>query len=153
MLFCFYARWRDNEDAVQFQDENRRKRRAEAVIDITALVDIVFQLIIFFVLTTTFVTNPGIDVDLPRAQAQEIQHKSDELVVAMTAEGQIILHGKALDLESLGEVFESTAKDAPTTLVILQADQQVAHGKVVAVMDLAKQKGLSRLAIATQTGP
>jgi len=135
---------------VQFQDESRRKRRAEAVIDITALVDIVFQLIIFFVLTTTFVTNPGIDVDLPRAQAQEIQHKSDELVVAMTAEGQIILHGKAIDIESLGEVFESTSKDAPATLVILQADQEVAHGKVVEVMDLAKEKGLSRLAIATQ---
>ena len=135
---------------MQFQDESRRKRRAEAVIDITALVDIVFQLIIFFVLTTTFVTNPGIDVDLPRAQAQEIQHKSDELVVAMTAEGQIILHGKAIDIESLGEVFESTSKDAPATLVILQADQEVAHGKVVEVMDLAKEKGLSRLAIATQ---
>lgn len=138
---------------MQFRDESRRRRRTEAVIDISALVDIIFQLIIFFVITTTFVTNPGIDVDLPRAQAKEIQHKSDELVVAMTAEGQIILHGKAIDLESLGELFENTAKETPTTLVIMQADKEVAHGKVVAVMDLAKEKGLSRLAIATQTGP
>lgn len=138
---------------MQFAAAQKRGRRAEAVIDITALVDIVFQLIIFFVLTTTFVTNPGIEVDLPRAQAMELQHKSDELVVALTEQGQIILHGKSIDLSALGEVFENTASEAPTTLVILQADQRVMHGRVVAVMDLAKEKGLSRLAIATQASP
>jgi len=135
---------------VEFSQACKGKRRAEYVIDITALVDIVFQLIIFFVLTTTFVSNPGIEVDLPRAKAHEIQHKSEEIVVALTSEGQIVLHGKAIDFEQLGEVFENTASESKATMVILQADQDVAHGRVVRIMDLAKEKGLQHLAIATQ---
>ena len=135
---------------MNFSGDSKGRRRAEIAIDITALVDIVFQLIIFFVLTTTFIANPGIQVDLPRASAQEIQHNSDELLVALTREGQIVLHGKAMDLTELGVLFESTAKQSKNTTVILQADKEVAHGRVVQVMDLAKDKGLGHLAIATQ---
>ncbi|MFH1812281.1 MAG: biopolymer transporter ExbD [Pseudomonadota bacterium] len=135
---------------MQFRAESSSRRRTELAIDITALVDIVFQLIIFFVLTTTFVSNPGIEVDLPRAKAHEIQHDSDEIVVALTTDGQIILHGKAVDMTELAEVFENAAASSKGTTVILQADQDVAHGRVVSVMDLAKDKGLQRLAIATQ---
>jgi len=135
---------------VQFASESRNSRRAEVVIDITSLVDIVFQLVIFFVLTTTFVSNPGIEVDLPRAKSHEIQHKTEEVVVALTADGKIILHGKSINLEQLADIFDATAAQSKATMVILQADQDVAHGRVVEVMDLAKAKGLEKLAIATQ---
>ena len=135
---------------MQFRAESTGQRRAELAIDITALVDIVFQLIIFFVLTTTFVSNPGIEVNLPRAKAHELQHDSEEIVVALTTDGKIVLHGKAVDMTELAEVFESAAGSSKDTTVILQADQDVAHGRVVSVMDLAKDKGLKHLAIATQ---
>lgn len=138
---------------MQFGSPSRAGRRTEVVIDITSLVDIVFQLVIFFVLTTTFVSNPGIEVDLPRAKAHEIQHKTEEIVVALTSDGQIILHGKSINVEQLGAIFDATAEQSKATMVILQADQDVAHGRVVEVMDLAKEKGLERLAIATQAEP
>jgi biopolymer transport protein ExbD len=137
---------------MNFRDQKANGRRNEAVIDITSLVDIVFQLIIFFVLTTTFVSNPGIEVDLPRAKAQEIKHNREELVVALTKEGQIVLHGKAVDFDQLAAVFENTAATQKNTMVILQADGDVTHSRVVQIMDLAKDKGLERLAIATQMG-
>lgn len=135
---------------MEFREQSRAGRRTEATIDITSLVDIVFQLLIFFVLTTTFVSNPGIEVDLPRAKSQEIRHDTDEIVIALTQRGQIVLHGKAIDLDQLALVFENTAATQKNTMVILQADDKVAHGRVVEVMDLAKDKGLDRLAIATQ---
>ena len=135
---------------MEFREQSRAGRRTEAAIDITSLVDIVFQLLIFFVLTTTFVSNPGIEVDLPRAKSQEIRHDTDEIVIALTQRGQIVLHGKAIDLDQLALVFENTAATQKNTMVILQADDKVAHGRVVEVMDLAKDKGLERLAIATQ---
>jgi len=138
--------------SVQFSQPTRR-RRAEIAIDITALVDIVFQLIIFFVLTTTFVTNPGIEVDLPRAKAHEIKHTSEELVVALTAAGQTVVHGKNVDRDQLEHAFQEAAQRDKGVTVILQADQDVAHGRVVEVMDLAKASGLERLAIATEAAP
>ena len=128
-----------------------RSEADEPRIDITPLIDVVFQLLIFFMLTTTFVTHPTIKVDLPKASEKaQPQKNPDEIVVALTRDGRIVYDGHAVDTSSLESVFRKAAGQKPDTTVMLQADREVTHGRVVQVMDLARRAGLRKLAIATQ---
>jgi biopolymer transport protein ExbD len=128
-------------------------------INITPLTDIFLVLLIIFMVTTTAITEQarnqtaGLEVDLPRGGTAGAATAAQDLAVAVLADGRTVVGGKVVDDPTLHQIFEQTAKANPETLVLVQADQGVAHGKVVAVMDLARRLGLARLAIATQAGP
>jgi biopolymer transport protein ExbD len=119
------------------------------VIDITPMIDVVFQLVLFFMVTTTFLTSPAFQVELPRADAETIQTDAKDIQVWMAADGAIEADGRAVDLGALDALFAARAAEDPDTLVVLRADAGAAHGRVVRVMDLARAHGLVRLAIAT----
>jgi len=126
------------------------RRREESRVDVTPLIDIIFQLVLFFMVSTTFVTSPGIQVDLPRSSAQTIIREKKDINVWMTTDGAVYLDRQAVDWTTLLRAFRGAAMDDPNTMVIIKADTAVGHGRVVAVMDLARAQGLSRLAIATE---
>jgi len=126
------------------------KRRADPVLDVTPMIDIVFQLVLFFMVSTTFVSSPGIQVDLPRSSAQVVLNDDQDLSVWIALDGSIRVNEQAVDLNKLNDVFRRAAERDPNTLVILKADQGVTHGRVVTVMDIARSRGLARLAIATE---
>ncbi|MEC7241181.1 MAG: biopolymer transporter ExbD [Myxococcota bacterium] len=128
----------------------RRSRREAARVDVTPLIDIIFQLVLFFMVSTTFVTSPGIEVDLPRSSAETILQEQEDLHVWMTDAGSVYVDKSPVDFEGLRQVFEKRALKDPSTLVIIEADTNVDHGQVVGVMDLARSVGLERLAIATE---
>jgi len=113
------------------------------------MIDIVFQLVLFFMVSTTFVTSPGIQVDLPRSSAQTVLSEDKDIQVWMTAEGAVFVDEQPVDSASLRRLFLDAARANPNTMVIIKADAGVSHGRVVTVMDQAKAVGLSRLAIAT----
>jgi len=117
---------------------------------VTPLIDIIFQLVLFFMVSTTFVTSPGIQVDLPRSSAQTILRDRDDVNIWVTSDGAVYVDDDAVDWTGLRAALESAAAANPSTLVIVKADEAVDHGRVVAVMDLARSFGLSRLAIATE---
>ena len=126
-----------------------RVRRQEERVDVTPLIDIIFQLVLFFMVSTTFVNSPGIQVDLPRSSADTIIREKEDINVWMTAGGSIYLDRQAVTWESLqGRLSQAASRDL-NTLVIIKADKDVDHGRVVSVMDLARSSGLNRLAIAT----
>jgi biopolymer transport protein ExbD len=131
-------------------------RRSEAAIDLTPMLDVTFNLLLFFVVTTSFEQDkaqeetPGIQVDLPRSSAQAIVNDDRDINVWMTTDGAVYLDEQPVDLATLRQVFRERAAKDPTTLVVIKADEGVSHGRVVAVMDQAKSYGLSRLAIATE---
>lgn len=127
-------------------------RRADPIIDITPMIDIVFQLVLFFMVTTTFATSPGIQVDLPKSSTEQLTAEQDELTVSMTLDGAVFLDKTPTDSGALAQIFQQRVASNPDTLVIIKADTGVPHGRVVAVMDLAKAAGLTRLAIATEAG-
>lgn len=116
----------------------------------TPLIDVVFLLLIFFMISTTFITNPGIKVQLPLASSKStINTKPIEVVI--TRENRIFLDGKSLSLERLQEtIIQKKRGSIKDQVLILKADGQVQHRLVVNVLDIAKQAGIKKLSIATE---
>ncbi len=125
-------------------------RRPDPLVDVTPMIDVVFQLVLFFMVSTTFKSAPGIQVDLPRSSQEVVIQEDEDLQVWITLEGAIYVDDQPVTLDSLTSVLTRTAERDPETLVVIKADAGVEHGRVVQVMDLARGRGLTRLAIATE---
>ncbi|MFZ9887684.1 MAG: ExbD/TolR family protein [Myxococcota bacterium] len=128
----------------------RAARREQTTINVTSLVDIIFILLIFFLLTTSFSQSAGLEVELPEASAAEVRASPGDLTVVLTKEGDRLVSGKTVDLEELRRLLREHKKDQPRGSVIVQADEEVPHGNVVEVIDAARAEGMPRLGIATR---
>ncbi len=134
----------------------RKTRRVDPRVDITPLIDVVLLLVVFFMLTTTFIGAPAIKVDLPTSSAKEISKEQKEVKITITKDGKIYVDraisgsGDPISLKELGKLLNKTARENRDTMVIVRADENTTHGNVVTVMDLAKKSGLNKLAIATK---
>lgn len=127
-----------------------KRRRPPTALDITPMIDVVFQLVLFFMVTTNLVSSPlGIQVDLPRASADTVVATQEDLQVWLARDGAVFVGDAPVDIDELRRVFRQAAERDPTTLVVIKADATVSHGRVVTLMDLARSYSLTRLAIAT----
>ena len=127
-----------------------RRRREDSRIDLTPLIDVIFQLVLFFMVSTTFVTTPGIEVELPESNADAILRENRDINIWMTSEGSVFVDDSPVDQDELERLLdERSALEEPVTVVI-KADQEVGHGRVVEVMELARERGLVEIAIATE---
>ena len=129
-----------------------------ADINITPLTDIFLVLLIIFMVTTTAIAEAGQDrgafkVNLPKGSKGDAGDVPRDLTVAILADGRAVVGGKVQDQAELAQTFQASARLNPDTILVVQADEGVAHGRVVAVMETARQVGLSRLAIATRAEP
>ena len=131
-----------------------RARRTRALaqtgplLDLTPMVDVVFTLVIFFMVSTTFVSlESGLPVDLP--QAQTAAQNSDLPTVTITGDGRIYLAGAEVTEASLVASLRPILQSSGATTVVMRADQTIEYGLPVRVMDLIKQAGAQRVAIAT----
>ena len=122
-----------------------------ADINVTSLVDIVFCLLLFFVVTTTFANSLGINVNLPSAASGTVEAASKDITVSIDAGGRIFLADSPVTLSALKSEFARLEQQVSSSVLILRADEKVNHGLVVQVMDLAKEAGVQKLAIATTT--
>ncbi len=126
-----------------------------ADINITPLTDIFLVLLIIFMVTTTAIAeqggqNGGLKVTLPKAGRDAPAGAMHDLAIAVLEDGRTVVDGKVVTEDVLAQILDRAHADNADTLVLVQADQRVEHGRVVAVMDLARRHGLSRLAIATR---
>ena len=147
----------DDEDSdVNFGGGDRKRRRIAVELNVTSFVDIIFNLLVFFILSTSFTTgatSAGLVVELPAAASADTKIVERDLVVALTREGLTVVHGKQIDVASeLPDILDAWKKDSPTGMVIIQADSEVTHGRVVEVMDKVKLKGIGRVVIAAEGG-
>jgi len=126
------------------------RRRAEAEINVTSLVDIIFNLLLFFMLTTSFSESAGLEVQLPSASTADVEVKPQDLVVTLTREGQILVGGQAMSTDALSDRIATLKAERPDATLILEADEEVPHKNVVEVIDVAKKHRLRSVAIATQ---
>lgn len=118
-----------------------------AAVDLTPLIDVTFQLLIFFLLTATFNTDAAFKVKLPKASASEPATESKSIVVEISEDGRFEIDRKVVDGEELQTRLCMAAKEAQITTVNIKADQNTKHEKVVQAMDVAKACGIEKLGI------
>jgi biopolymer transport protein ExbD len=133
-----------------------------AEINITPLTDIFLVLLIIFMVTSSVIVRrtsdsggarAGIKVNLPKGGQSDITPSEADMSVAVLQDGRIVLAGDVVSEEELKKAFEAAKQRNPGTLVIVQADEGVTHGKVVEVMEMAKAAGLGQLAIGVREAP
>ena len=131
----------------------RSKRRDEVNLDITPLIDVVFLLLIFFMVSTTFEHNSEINITLPSSSKEVTEAKPDAVNVGLDSQGNVYINDKALVNAQL-ETIKTALSDALVGLneppVIISADSNATHQSVVRVMDAARQLGLVKITFATQ---
>ena len=128
----------------------RERRKYGEIPDLTPMIDVVFQLLIFFMVTAVFAITPGLDIKLPEAEESEAPDK-ENLFVVVDQDGNMKLNHKTVTFANLKEELE--AKRAlldDTTLIIIQGDERATHGQIVQIMDIARQVGIVDQVIATE---
>ena len=126
--------------------EFKKVKGKDATLNLTPLVDVVLNLILYFMVATTFVRTPGIEIDLPSARNAEKEIKS-EVVVSLTGDGGIYVDDKRVSEANLSRILRGAVAKTSSRLVVVKADKEVSHGQVVKVMDLAQGVGARSLAI------
>ncbi|MGH1348311.1 MAG: ExbD/TolR family protein [Nannocystales bacterium] len=122
------------------------RRRRETLVDLTPLIDIVFQLLIFFLLTATFQETPSFKVKLPKAKNTDVNKEAKAVMVTLGSDGSYGIDGKVVDSAEL-ELRLCAAAQGESTGVSIKADADTPHRYVVEVMGFAKSCGLEKLNI------
>lgn len=146
------------------KDKDKHKIRAN--VDLTPLIDVVFQLLIFFMLSATFVVQTSVQVELPKAEgAKELERKDISITLAsrtLDAFGQPVTEGiegegmvfvNDIEINSWGQlsnVLGELYRDDPEAIVLIRPDTQVATGRLVRVLGVANSVGITRYAIAAR---
>jgi len=126
-----------------------KKPRYQIQAPLTSLIDIVFMLLIYFMLTTNFMVDEGIKIKLPQAQAAAPQTQQ-EITVYVNKEGRVFMQNKEIPHDRLFKKLKEMIGGRKDKLVVVKADRSVMLNKAVKVMDLAKAAGASRLCLATE---
>ncbi|MDD5134495.1 MAG: biopolymer transporter ExbD [Phycisphaerae bacterium] len=133
-----------------FQSVRRKKRSQEkAEITIAPLIDMVFILLIFFIVTTSFVSETGVTVERPAAHSAE-NLESQSTLVGIGPSGEIYISGRRVGLFSLKPLMENKLKNQPNLSIVLVADKATRADLIVRVMDEIRLSGIKRIAIATE---
>ncbi|HPP95168.1 MAG TPA: biopolymer transporter ExbD [Spirochaetota bacterium] len=127
--------------------EIEHRKKITVNFNIGPLIDVVFQLLLFFALTSYFVTNPGIEVSLPESEAVG-DIDQDNVILYITRDNQIFCHGIVVGINELEDFLKSS--NSPKKTVILKADKTVQLEFIVMVMDRVKKSGIKELVIATK---
>lgn len=123
-----------------------RPKRIGLGLDMAPLIDVVFQLLIFFMLTSAF-AHPALRLDLPKAATEDPQ-ETEEIVVSVDRNGMIFLNSLKTTLEELRPELERRLTRSPKKSVHLRGDQAMPYGFFVQVMDLARQAGARQIHLA-----
>jgi biopolymer transport protein ExbD len=131
----------------------RPQRRDDVELNITPLIDVVFLLLIFFMVSTTFDRESQINITLPEASKEYTETKTDNIEIAIDAEGRVYINEQSLlnsQLSTIREAIRDALHDLEDPAVIISADAKVTHQLVVRVMDAARQLDLVKITFATQ---
>lgn len=129
--------------------KRRHAQQDDADINITPLIDIVFIMLIFFIVTTSFVKETGVEVDRPSANTAQQQEKGS-ILIAIRENGEIWFNKRNIDLRAVRANVERAHAENPEGGVVIIADKQSATGSLVDVMDQVKLAGVSSISIAAQ---
>lgn len=130
-----------------------RRARHSAIeeddINMTPMLDIVFIMLIFFIVTASFVKESGVDVNRPNAATAEVQERGN-ILVAITDTGQFWIDNRQVDVRALRANIERLHAENPQGAVVIQADKNSKNGDLVQVMDAARLAGVFNVSIAAE---
>lgn len=126
----------------------RRYEIFKGQINMAPLIDVVLQQLIYFMLTSSFIMQPGIKINLPSAVSTDTIEET-EVFISVSAEGMIFLGEKQVSIQQLQESLKKIAENKKNAIVVIKGDSRTSHGKIVQVMDIARTSGISKIAIAT----
>ena len=133
----------------------RRGSRTEAPeINLIPLIDVVLVIIIFLMLTTTFSKVSGLEINLPSAESEGVESVANEIVVAVTAAGEVVVNHQPVADRSVEALVAALGKAAPEAgkepVIVINADAKAAHQRVIDVMQAAQRAGFAHITFATQ---
>ena len=121
----------------------------EATIDMTPMLDVVFIMLIFFIVTASFVKEAGIDVNSPEA-ATEVKKDRANILVAISAKGEIWINKRKVDVRAVQANIERLYAENPQGTVVIQADRKATTDVLIKVMDASRAAGIQDVSIAAQ---
>jgi len=128
--------------------ELRPRPRRRPVLNVTPLIDVLFLLLIFLMVSSTFVEHPAIELDLPQASTSE-PVRVDSMRLAIPEDGRLLLDGESVEPAVLGERLREAAAGNPELLLILEADRRSDYGRVIEALDAAREAGVKRISAFT----
>jgi biopolymer transport protein ExbD len=131
-------------------DFNAEHRRSPLILELTPLIDVVFLLLLFFMVSTTFVQEPAaLEVNLPQSSSTALVPEGSDTEILLSADGRVLLGGKIVDLAELKVELARIAADEPSTQVVIRGDKTVAYQQLINIMSLAQEQGLTQFSLAT----
>ena len=127
--------------------------RDEPEINLIPMIDVLLVILIFLMITTTYSKFAGLEINLPTADAQAQKDQPNEINVAVTAAGEVLINKVAVgghDVESIAQALKRAAGDAKEPVVIINADAKATHQSVIDVMQASQQSGYVHISFATQ---
>ena len=131
----------------------RRQPQQEVSVNLTPLIDVVFLLLIFFMVSTTFTQETRLEVDLPQASAEKLIHKKQDINIEISQTGVYAVGGQVLpgtSLEVVKAAIERAASGDTSRSLVISADARTPHESVVVAMEAAGALGFDKLSIATR---
>lgn len=130
-----------------------RSSREEPELNLIPMIDVLLVIIIFLMLTTTYSKFSGLEINLPTADASKQNEQPNEIDVAVTANGQVLINKSPLVSADVGVITEALGRAAggrPDPLIVINADAKATHQSVVDVMQAAQAAGFPHISFATQ---
>ena len=128
----------------------RARRRERPSIEMTPLIDVTFQLLLFFMLSTTLRNSPSFDVNLPEASTDKLLQEDHSLIVVITKEENIVIDDAVVEQASIKTVLEQKLQENANLVLVIEADEEARHKEIVSLMDLASEVGIQQLQIGTK---
>lgn len=130
-----------------------RQKKQEVTVNLTPLIDVVFLLLIFFMVSTSFTRETQIELELPKASVEPLDSKPDSLEISIDKEGRYFVNGKGLvneSMDTLKRAIQPILDENKDISVIISADANTPYQSVVTAMDATSQLGITNLKMATQ---
>lgn len=124
------------------------KKTRKVSLNLTSLIDVLFILIIFFTVSSTFLEQPGIELKLPKAESSE-GHTAQKVIIYVDKDKNVFLNDNIVSISNLVSEIKKLANLQKDQSIVLKADTEVTHGLVIEIMDILRQQGIYQIVVST----
>ncbi|MGD9488369.1 MAG: ExbD/TolR family protein [Calditrichaceae bacterium] len=124
------------------------KKIRKISINMTSLIDVLFILIIFFAVSSTFLEQPGIELELPEAVSSET-HTTQKIIIYVDKDQNIFLNDDLVSMNNLLDEVKKLVKAKDDKSIVLKADSRVTHGWIIKIMDALRKEGIYKIVVST----